>query len=321
MPYKKMKPWVRFVRPKALLWFGISTCLGFAAIILQEIPPLDFPLLIGLIILTNAASIFVNDIGDIDSDAQSVEKSRLNRPLVTGEISIRTAAIVAIVLYAIALIGAWSFKLSAFIYILTIILFGVTYSLPPLKFNGRTYASQVYWVVLCFACYFLLVSYFEEINVPFIQALIGGEVRTDFLAHGGALYSAKPALIFFAGIIFFMGIAEILAKDLRDMKNDLAGGRNTFVNKIGVRLSAILTIPFAAIGTGLWVYALHLSDVFFASPFPWICAAVGVAWIVQVWRFCQKLAKEYHQPHAASLHSNWATTYLAMQVCTFFSFV
>jgi 4-hydroxybenzoate polyprenyltransferase len=134
------------------------------------------------------------------------------------------------------------------------------------------------------------------------------------------LIKYTPGWIFISGIILYMGIAEIIAKDLRDLDNDREGGRNTFVNFAGVETSSRVMIFFSWIGFILWMEALYLSGSFNGSAFPILCFATGLFWCCRITFIAMKLTTEFNQPLAASLHQNWTYSYAAMQMLTFLSF-
>lgn len=140
------------------------------------------------------------------------------------------------------------------------------------------------------------------------------------LTYTGILWKSAQGRIFITGIILFMGIAEILAKDLRDKINDAEGGRNTFVNYVGVELSTKILIFFAWFGYILWMVALYLGAMFPYSIAAWFCLVIGLIWCVQIYILCSRLTKEFNQVTAATLHERWTYVYTLMQVLTFVSF-
>jgi 4-hydroxybenzoate polyprenyltransferase len=295
----------RLIRPKTLLWFCVSTCYGFASVILNEAPPFHFIFLVLTIVLANIGAIIVNDIGDIEVDKKSSELLKRNRPLVTGAISIKEAKALAILFYLLSLFTSLFYGFSATIFAIVVILFSLSYSLPPFKFSSRPYSSILYWVVLCSVCYFLMLFALENINNGFD------------LTFNCKTCKSNQGFIFITSIIFFMGIAEIISKDLRDLINDAEGGRNTYVNFVGVEIAAKVLILFAWFGFILWMEALYLSGAFPYSIAAWLCLAVGFIWCLKIHIHSIKLMKEFHQPTATKLHIQWTYAYALMQVLTY----
>jgi 4-hydroxybenzoate polyprenyltransferase len=240
----KISAFISLIRPKTLVWFCIATCFGFASIIQGEIPNTDFIFLVLTIVFANIGAIIVNDIGDIKVDKLSPEQAKRSRPLVTGEISITEAKMLAAIFFTLSLITSLAYDIRATIFSVVVILFSLSYSLPPTKFCARPYGSILYWVFLCLSCYLLMLN-----------ALSTSEKTISFY------FDYTPGWIFIGGIILYMGIAEIIAKDLRDMVNDKEGGRNTFVNFVGAETSSRAMIFFAWLGFILWIEALYLAEL------------------------------------------------------------
>jgi 4-hydroxybenzoate polyprenyltransferase len=302
------KALLKLIRLKTLFWFGISTCYGFASVILNSSPPFHFSYLVLTIVFANIGAIIVNDIGDIQVDSKSIEISKRSRPLVTGEITKKEAIKLSAIAFSLSLAISMLYGISATLFSITIIIFALSYSLPPFKFCARPYGSILYWIALCIVCYLLMVLSLENIN------------RQFSLEFTGTLLTRKQGWVFIIGIILFMGIAEIIAKDLRDKINDADGGRNTFVNYAGVELSTKILILFAWLGLILWIEALYLSDLYPNSISAWLCMAIGVVTCIRIHALSTVLMKSFNQNAAIKLHKEWTYAYAAMQVLTFTSF-
>jgi len=307
--FNKINSFLKLIRPKTLLWFCVSTCYGFASIILNTSPPFHFIFLVLTIVFANIAAIIVNDIGDVEVDAKSPEFSKKTRPLVTGAITMKEAKILSAVFYLLSILTSLFYGLSATLFSVVIILSSLSYSLPPFKFCAKPYSSILYWILLCPLCYFLMVLSLENINNGFT------------LIYRSPLWKSTPGLVFITGIILFMGIAEIIAKDLRDLINDAEGGRNTYVNFVGIEIATKILIFFAWFGFILWVESLYLSGAFPNSIAAWICTTVGFSWCFHIYLVSLRLVKEFHQPTAAKLHIQWTYVYAIMQALTFTSFL
>ncbi|MBZ0098350.1 MAG: UbiA family prenyltransferase, partial [Taibaiella sp.] len=255
----KIRDFIRLIRLETIFWFCITTCYGFASIILGKPPPVHFAFLVLTIAFANIGAIIVNDIGDVEVDRKSNELSKRTRPLVTNAITIKAARIIAFSFYLLSILTSFLYGISATLFAVVIILFSLAYSLPPFRFCARPYGSIVYWIVLCAVCYFLMAVSLENIHEPFS------------LIYTGTVGTSPQALGFILGIILFMGIAEIIAKDIRDKINDAEGGRNTFVNFAGINRATMLLLFCAWSGFALWMGSLYLSGVFRTSLFAWLC--------------------------------------------------
>ena len=295
---------IRLIRPKTLFWFSISTCFAFAAMILNGFPSYNFIYLVLTIVLANIGAIIINDLGDIEVDSKSPEVAKRLRPLVTGEVTQKEAILYSTLAFAGSLAVSLIYDARATLFSIVVIIFSLTYSLRPAKFCARPYASILYWVLLCILCYLLMLNVLSSTDNSF-----------------RSLLQYTPGWLFISGIILFMGIAEIIAKDLRDFENDKAGGRNTYVNFVGVEISSRLMIFFAWFGFVLWIEALYLSGRFPNSYFAVLCFIIGLVWCVQITFIGLKLSRNFNQKSATGLHQNWTYYYAAMQILTFLSFI
>ena len=301
---KKITTYFGLIRPKTLLWFSISTCYGFASIIQQKFPNAEFFILVLTIVLANVAAIIINDVADIETVRRSPEASKQKRPLVTGSVSKKEAIIIAVFFYLLSLLTSFAYGAAATLFSLVVIVFSLAYSLPPTRFSARPISSILYWVILCIACYLLLLN---------ALAASESELYSYLLLPAG--------WAFIMGIVLFMGIAEIIAKDLRDLVNDKEGGRNTFVNSVGVSKSSIIMFVFAWVGFGLWITALYSSNSFPASIPGFTCFTLGFSWCVYITFTAKRLSRQYDQILSQNLHQGWTYVYAIMQGLTCFSFV
>lgn len=292
---------LNIIRLKTLLWFTVSTCLGFSAIILQNIPEADFIYLITTIALVNIGAILINDIGDIKIDQASVEQSKQNRPITSGRISIKTGWVLIFILFILSIIVSLFHSISVTMFAVVVMIFSFTYSLPPFRFCGKPIWSILFWVLLMASCYLLMVK------------ALTGNFNVVSTTH-------SISLVFILAIISFMGIAEIIAKDLRDYENDALGGRNTFVNYIGIRKATYVMIFTAWLGYCLWVLSLFLSNKM-GNTFAIICTFLGFIWCIYVTLTSEIIAKKFKQETAKNLHERWTYVYGLMQLLTFLSFI
>lgn len=299
-----LKTIIKLIRPKTLLWFGISTCLAFGAVIQNGVPSISFIYIIITIIFANIGAIIVNDLGDIEVDKKSPEEGKRLRPLVTGEVTKKEAIIYSTIAFSLSLVVSLLYDTRATIFSSIVIGFALSYSLRPTKFCAKPYGSVLFWVVLCFFCYLLMLNVLSSQENNFNELL-----------------KYAPGWLFISGIILFMGIAEIIAKDMRDFDNDREGGRNTYVNFAGIEISSRIMIFFSWFGFILWIQALYMSDRFPDSIFAILCFLTGLTWCIQITIAGLNFIKGYNQRLAATLHQNWTYYYAAMQILTFLSFI
>lgn len=342
----KIKGHILLCRPFAWLWFVFLTCTTFGCILLNHLIPITYLQLIIIVILTDSASTTINDVGDIEVDRFSLEPSRRNRPLVAGIVSKNAAILQGILLYVIALLLAAEVSDGVFFMILGCALYSSAYSLNPIKLSGRPLSSVVFWPLLWLGYYFLNICFLEKINIcfavqffPEFFQLISEwwkENKTIFdcidrlfitklpsyqlLYYGGNILTSIAGLTYLTSIIFFMGLGEIMAKDLRDFYNDKLGGRNTFTNTMGLKKISYFMPITAFIGLIFWAatfYCLHKSTNLFSI----LCLIVGFVWCFRIIYLLICLNRNYKPLYCIALHKQWITTYIIMQLLTILSFV
>lgn len=306
---RKIISFIKVSRIKTLAWFCVSTCLGFSTVILNGLPPAKFIFWMLTVVFANIGAIIINDLGDMEVDNKSHEIGKRNRLITTGAVTKKDAIIYCVLSFSMSILVSFIFGLTATFFSIIILFFSLSYSLHPFKFCARPYGSILFWMILC------LVSYFSM-----ILALQNIEGRFEFILTNELILN-KSAGIYMLGILLFMGVAEIIAKDLRDKDNDAAGGRNTFVNHAGIQKASIIMVIFAWVGYLLWVDSLYLSGVFPITIGAWLCVISGLFWCIRISQYSFRLNKAYHQPLAAKLHGQWALIYFLMQLFTIISFI
>lgn len=300
---------LKLTRPITVLWFSGLTNLGFATVILKQLPDSRFIYWILTGALANVSAIIVNDLSDIKTDTLSKEVTKKSRPITSGAISKKEAIIICVIFYIASIFVSLIYGLSATLYAITIGVASILYSLHPFKMCGRPLASILFWIFLCIVCFVLLSIGLENINS-----------RASIHFSNSNLKNSH-SIIFMLGILTFMGIAEIISKDIRDMENDFHGGRNTFVNFAGINKATIFMIIFAFIGLFLWIWSFSLSDRLSMNIYAWLCSILGLAWCIKLLSYRAKLVKLYDQSVASRLHINWIVVYSLMIVFTILSYI
>lgn len=190
--------WIRdarfFIRPWTLSWFTVSTTLGFACVMIGEFPPPQFLGLVLIIALSNIGAIVLNDIADRDIDSASIEEAKRSRPIASGVVSVASAKRLAVFFFASALLAALPLGWQSLLFVVIMLIFSMVYSLKPFSLSGHPYWSIGFWILLCVVMYFMFALNLQSLGVEVLNH------------HNG--------LMFLLAIILFMGIAEILAKDL-----------------------------------------------------------------------------------------------------------
>jgi 4-hydroxybenzoate polyprenyltransferase len=181
----------------------------------------------------NAASNAINQIYDLEID----RINKPNRPLVTGELTIRQAWIFSWVMYALAIVPTWLVvvypyttwraKLSAplsahecfFIYIAGMI-FTFIYSAPALGRTKRLPFGANVTIAIPRGCLLKVAGW-----TMVARALV-----------------AEPWFIGSIFMLFLLGAAS--TKDFSDIEGDRAGGCRTLPIRYGVRRAAWIIAPF-----------------------------------------------------------------------------
>ena len=148
---KSMKWWRHIGRMVRMdVWLGSLFLVVLAFLILGGPPlstvplPLSNGLMWGrLVIALLAAALFnscvfiINQLGDIDTDRFHQEKSQL--PFSAGQLSRRQGGLLALIFLSLGVLCAILVGISYFIVLAAIIVFGVIYSLPPIRLKARPF--------------------------------------------------------------------------------------------------------------------------------------------------------------------------------------
>jgi len=238
----RWKPWIKLSRPFTLLppLLGIlsgSACAWGSA----HNPNLSFTwgLLVTLVVgsfcasLMNAASNIINQVYDLEID----RKNKPDRPLCTGEVSVRAATIGALWMYAAALAPIWWVVPSP---------------------HDATWASRTFAPWHAHACFWIYIGGF--LCTYIYSAPWAGRTKaqgvwanvTIAAARGELLKVAGWAMLapvtffepwFLGAVFFFFLLGSASTKDFSDMEGDRAGGCMTLPVKYGPRKAAWMIAP------------------------------------------------------------------------------
>jgi len=285
------------MRPVQLVWFDIFIGMASLALLVLGWPGWHALLFILTSLLTDAGACTLNDIGDIKSDRISMEWNRKGRPLCRGTASMKAARVQAVILFSLGLIRALYLDIYLVLCAAGLVIMSHQYSMGPLKLDGRPFLSQVFWVIFAFLYYGAVSSYVMRYN----------GVDWDGIVNG---------LPFLAVLVIFVGIAETLAKDLRDLDNDRDSGKITTPVHVGARIAAPASFVFSVIGISLWAVPHFVggeTPIYFLIPI----GLLFTTWNAVCLYLCYKIFKSYTKDHSRSLHKGYLLTLTAILFLTF----
>ncbi len=180
--------------------------------------PADWWIIVGqasfTITVVNAASNALNQATDVKAD----KISKPYRPIPKGIVRAEGAQSLAYLLYLFALLRAVTINVWFGIFIFLIMVFTVTYSLPP-RMKKHLIINQI-WIAIPRGMLGILASW-SVFGDPFTPTpLIIGAIATTYLIGGMA------------------------TKDIVDSEADKKTGVHTMINTFGCKKTAIMVLPF-----------------------------------------------------------------------------
>ncbi len=197
----------------------VSMAIMTASLIFNDIPiKEDWWIIVGqasfTITVVNAASNALNQATDVKAD----KISKPYRPIPKGVVKAEGAQSLAYLLYLFALLRAVTINVWFGIFIFLIMVFTVTYSLPP-RMKKYLIINQI-WIAIPRGMLGILASW-SVFGDPFTPTpLIIGAIATTYLIGGMA------------------------AKDIVDSEADKKTGVHTMINTYGCKKTALMTLPF-----------------------------------------------------------------------------
>lgn len=167
------------------------------------------------IAIVNAASNALNQAADLEAD----RISKPYRPIPRGMITVETAQSIAYILYLFALLRAVTINAWFGFFIFLIMIFTVTYSLPP-RMKKYLFINQI-WVA-----------------IP--RGLLG--IMAAWSVFGKPFTSPTPLIIGTIATTYLIG--GMATKDVTDAKADKITGVKTLVNTLGMKKTALIILPF-----------------------------------------------------------------------------
>jgi len=219
---KRLKGYIDLIRPFTLLApIFVSSCIMITSffhnsfsddlfiLFWTTILPASFSLAI-----LNAASNALNQATDIKVD----KISKPYRPIVRGDISLREAKIVSVILYFIAFSLSITINLTFTFIVFLISIFTVTYSLPP-RLKDKLFLNQL-WIALPRGLFGVLASW----------------------SVFGSPLEKLPLTIGLIVMTFLIGGS--ITKDVIDSEADKKTGTCTLINTYGIKKASIMVLPF-----------------------------------------------------------------------------
>jgi 4-hydroxybenzoate polyprenyltransferase len=164
--------------------------------------------------IVNAASNALNQATDVKGD----KISKPYRPIPRGMVKAESAQSLAYILYLLALMRAVTINFWFGLFIFLIMVFTVTYSLPP-RIKKYLFLNQI-WIAIPRGMLGILASW-SVFGDPFTPTpLIIGVIATTYLIGG------------------------MTTKDVVDIEADRKTGVRTMINTYGARKTALISFPF-----------------------------------------------------------------------------
>ena len=219
---KRIKGYFDLIRPFTLLApIIVSSCIMIASffyngraddlftVCWKTVIPASFALAI-----LNGASNALNQVTDLRTD----KISKPYRPIPQGVISTSEAKAISLFMYALAFFLSIFVNILFTFFIILIMIFTVTYSLPP-RIKDYLFLNQI-WV-----------------GIP--RGFLG--VLASWSVFGNVMQSLPLAIGLIA--MFFL-IGGSITKDIIDSEADNKTGTRTIINTYGVKNAAFMVLPF-----------------------------------------------------------------------------
>ena len=181
-----------------------------------------------------ASTFALNDYYDLEIDKKN---KRLDRPLVRGDLSPKSALFLFYIFFPLGIISSYFVNLACFIIALITALLAILYDakMKKIKLVGNFYIAYV-------------------MAIPFI---FGGAavIKVNVL-----LFEIDPAIYIIAFIAFLTGSGREIMKDVMDFEGDKEKGVKSFPKYIGARKSNIIAALFYLIAIVLSFLPLFMKQ-------------------------------------------------------------
>jgi geranylgeranylglycerol-phosphate geranylgeranyltransferase len=180
-----------------------------------------------------ASTFSLNDYYDLEIDRVN---KRMDRPLVRGDLSAKTAVYIFAILFPLGILCSYFVNLTCFIIALITALFAIVYDvvLKKIKLLGNFFIAYV-------------------MAIPFVfggAAVVTGNVLA---------LNVNPAIFIIALIAFLAGAGREIMKDVQDFEGDMKKGVRSFPRYIGVHASDVAAAVFYLVAIALSFLPFSLS--------------------------------------------------------------
>lgn len=215
---KTLKAIWELMRLEHGVMIAIAIIIG-AIIVKQEIPSiLKFLLTFGTALFLEASTFALNDYFDVEIDKNN---KRMDRPLVRGDLSSRSALFIFFIFFPLGILSAYFVNFTCFLIALITAGFAVLYDvwMKRIKLLGNFFIAYI-------------------MAIPFV---FGGAMMVE-----GNTFSLNlsPAIIIVAFIAFLAGVGREIMKDVMDFQGDEKVGVRSFPRYIGVKKSNSIAAIF-----------------------------------------------------------------------------
>jgi len=276
-----LAPALRFLRPVTLV--APATGVAFGAIAAAGGMPEDTGGLVAAIasaIFLTGASNGVNQVADVETD----RINRPERPLPSGELSVRAAWMLTVLLSAIALALAWRTGPAFFACVAVTLPLSAVYSLPPLRTKR--------------------IPLLANLTIAIPRGLL--LVVAGWAAGGGA---ARTEAWVLGALSFLYIFGAATTKDFGDVDGDRATGCVTLPILWGPQRAAQFVAPFLVVPFLLYPVAAALGWLS-GGLLPW--TVLGVLLAVPGARAAALLVRNPEPPDDKSPHAAWGLMYLQL---------
>ena len=248
---KHIKGYIDLIRPFTLLApIFVSSCIMITSFFQNNISDNLFSIFWTTIIpasfslaILNAASNALNQSTDVEVD----KISKPYRPIVRGDISLKEAKIVSVILYIFAFLLSFTINLTFSLIVFLITIFTISYSLPP-RLKDKLFLNQI-WIAIPRGLFGILASW----------------------SVFGSPFEKLPLTIGFIVMTFLIGGS--ITKDIIDSEADKKSGTNTLINKYGIKKAALMVLPFMVLP---FAYIPILIQIGLLSSYLWVLSFLAI---------------------------------------------
>ncbi len=230
--------YIRLLRPIAWITFLLPFSVGLGLGITQKSDSFHIFFAFLVFIFWMSFSFVVNAIADKNVDryhnGRSKDMNLAKQPIVTGEISFKTAFFLSVIFFFASLLFAWLISPLFFILALLIDIIGYIYSMPPLRLKTKPVGD-----ILCNA--------FAAVGI-FTAGLSFNEKNLDFLIILGSLILAAT---------FYIPTV------LTDYEFDKKAGLTTSAVYFGAKKILQIMLILSFVNVILWLIILIISNLEF----------------------------------------------------------